>query len=177
MNKLGFKFLLIDLNAATIDRDPRRVLTQRYENLLLTMRAKNLTLVDTDNLCLRLALDEYKAGKLQTIDEFVGIAGTNYESYRTNTGGQQEQISRRQKQGQCYNYILNALYKENGAARYPYLAEIQAAVDKNSAAGNSELLSRILSNYVGQSYFALYEITDIPVEVVPTAPTGTGITQ
>lgn len=61
MKKLGFKFLLIDLNAATIDRDPRRVLTQRYEHLLLTMRAKNLKLIDTDNLCLEFALDEYKS--------------------------------------------------------------------------------------------------------------------
>ena len=61
MKTLGFKFLLIDLNAATIDKDPRRALTKRYENLLLTMRAKNLNLVNTDNLCLEFALDEYKA--------------------------------------------------------------------------------------------------------------------
>ena len=60
MQKLGFKFLLIDLNAATIDKDPRRVLTKRYEHLLLTMRAKNLKLINTDNLCLEFALDEYK---------------------------------------------------------------------------------------------------------------------
>jgi hypothetical protein len=61
MKTLGFKFLLIDLNAATIDRDPRRALTQRYEHLLLTMRAKNLKLINTDNLCLEFALDEYKS--------------------------------------------------------------------------------------------------------------------
>lgn len=84
MNTLGFKFLLIDLNAATIDKDPRRVLTQRYEHLLLTMRAQNLQLVSTDNVCLQFALDEYKNGKYQTSEEFIDIAGTNYESYRTN---------------------------------------------------------------------------------------------
>jgi hypothetical protein len=61
MKKVGLGYLLTDLNAATIDRDPRHVLTTRFEHLLLTMRAKNLKLVDTDNLCLRLALDEYKA--------------------------------------------------------------------------------------------------------------------
>lgn len=61
MKNIGLGYLLTDLNAATIDRDPRRVLTTRFEHLLLTMRAKNLRLVDTDNLCLRIALDEYKA--------------------------------------------------------------------------------------------------------------------
>ena len=60
MKKVGLGYLLTDLNAATIDRDPRRVLTTRFEHLLLTMRAKNLRLVDTDNLCLQVALDEYK---------------------------------------------------------------------------------------------------------------------
>jgi hypothetical protein len=61
MKKVGLKYLLTDLNAATIDRDPRRALTTRFEHLLLTMRAKNLKLVDTDNLCLQIALDEYRA--------------------------------------------------------------------------------------------------------------------
>jgi hypothetical protein len=177
MARLGFKFLLIDLNAATIDRDPRRVLTQRYENLLLTMRAKNLTLVDTDNLCLRLALDEYKVGKLQSIDEFVNIAGTNYESYRTNASGTQQQIGRGQKQKQCYNYIINSIYKWDGATRYSYLTEIKDAIDKNDAGNNPELLARILSTYVGQSYFALYEITELPMTATVLTPTATGATQ
>ena len=60
MKTLGLKYLLVDLNAATIDRDPRRALTTRFEHLLSTMKAKNLRLADTDNMCLRLALDEYK---------------------------------------------------------------------------------------------------------------------
>ncbi len=58
MKKLGLKYLLVDLNAATIDKDPRRVLTERFEKLLLTMRSSNLRLVDTDSICLRLAIDE-----------------------------------------------------------------------------------------------------------------------
>lgn len=60
MKKLGLKYLLIDLNAATIDKDPRHALTTRFEHLLGTMKARNLSLVDTDNVCLKLALDEYK---------------------------------------------------------------------------------------------------------------------
>ncbi len=60
MQSLKFKYLLIDLNAATIDRDPRHALTDRAEKLLLTMNASNLKLVDTDNFCIELALSERK---------------------------------------------------------------------------------------------------------------------
>jgi hypothetical protein len=31
MKILGLNYLLVDLNAATIDKDPRRNLTKRYE--------------------------------------------------------------------------------------------------------------------------------------------------
>lgn len=164
MKTLGFKFLLIDLNAATIDRDPRRVLTQRYEHLLLTMRAKNLKLVNTDNLCLEFALDEYKSGKLQTPAEFIAIAGTNYESYTTDGSGELIPTTRGQKQRQCYNALLQSIYQEGGAEKYDYLKTMKEVIDKNNAVNNQELLSRIMQTYAGQSFFALYEITDTPVE-------------
>jgi hypothetical protein len=160
MKTLGLKFLLIDLNAATIDRDPKRLLTQRYEQLLLTTRARNLKLVSTDNFCLKLALDEYKNGKLQTTEDFLNIAGTNYESYRENEAGNTVTINRWQKQKQCLNYILTSIYKENGAERYPYLRAIKESIDANDWLNNPELLNRILGGYVGQSFFALYEITE-----------------
>jgi hypothetical protein len=86
MKTLGLKYLLVDLNAATIDKDPRHALTTRFENLLDTMKSKQLRLVDTDNICLRFSLDEAKKGKYQTRDAFIGIAGTNYESYITASG-------------------------------------------------------------------------------------------
>jgi hypothetical protein len=76
-------YLLVDLNAATIDKDPRHNLTDRFEKLLLTMNAKNLKLVSTDNYCIELALNERRKGKLKTDEEFLNIAGTNYESYRS----------------------------------------------------------------------------------------------
>lgn len=178
MRKLGFKFLLIDLNAATIDRDPRRALTKRYEHLLLTMRAKNLKLVNTDNLCLQFALDEYKTGKLQKPEEFIDIAGTNYESYRENGNGDLVTISRGQKQRQCYAAMLKSITDEDGANRYDYLAGIQNTIEKNDAMNNPELLTRIMRSYAGQSFFALYEITDTPVESNTTTvtPTQSGVT-
>jgi len=74
MKKIGLSYLLVDLNAATIDRDPRHDLTRRYENLLSTFRAKNLELVQTDSTCLHIALDENN-------NNYLDYAGVNYESY------------------------------------------------------------------------------------------------
>ena len=50
------KYFLIDLNAATIDRDPRHDLTKRFENLLKTFRSDKLRLVKTDSLCMESAI-------------------------------------------------------------------------------------------------------------------------
>lgn len=58
MKKLGLKYLLVDLNAATIDKDPRHDLTKRFEQLLSTFRSDKLELIQTDSLCLQMALEE-----------------------------------------------------------------------------------------------------------------------
>jgi hypothetical protein len=54
MKKLRLEYLLVDLNAATIDQDPRRDLTRRYENLLKTYTSDRLQLIETDSLCLQM---------------------------------------------------------------------------------------------------------------------------
>jgi len=53
MKEFGLKYLLVDLNAATIDNDPRHDLTRRYENLLKTFTSDNLNLIETDSICLK----------------------------------------------------------------------------------------------------------------------------
>jgi hypothetical protein len=58
MKKMGIKYFLVDLNAATIDKDPRHDLTRRYENLLKTFKSDKLELVQTDSICLQIAIDE-----------------------------------------------------------------------------------------------------------------------
>ena len=45
MKKLWLWYLLVDLNAATIDKDPRHDLTRRYENLLKTFTSDKLNLI------------------------------------------------------------------------------------------------------------------------------------
>jgi len=60
MKKLGLSYLLVDLNAATIDRDPRHDLTRRYEEMLKTFTSNKLKLIETDSICLKIALEDYK---------------------------------------------------------------------------------------------------------------------
>lgn len=162
MKSLGLKYLLVDLNAATIDKDPRHALTERAEKLLLTMNAKNLRLVSTDNFCLELALSERKKWKLLTNDEFIDIAGTNYESYRNGT-----LIYRGQKLANCQKYIVN-LINQNETKDYDVIENIKNEVVSGNATQNPEKLQSILTKYTGQSWFALFEIVDTPMEVTST---------
>ena len=71
--KSGLKYFLVDLNAATIDRDPRHNLTIRYESLLATFPSKKLKLIQTDSLCLRVGLEELKNGKI-SVDDYKFLA-------------------------------------------------------------------------------------------------------
>ena len=93
MKKIGLSYLLVDLNAATIDKDPRHDLTRRYENLLSTFRSSKLELVQTDSICLRLALDEKDPN-------YMTYAGVNFESYKDG-----KTIGRREKFYDCMKHI------------------------------------------------------------------------
>jgi len=64
--------MLVDLNAATIDQSDTHDLTKRYENLLKTFNNDRLELIETDSICLRLALDLYD--KNNDINEYLEIA-------------------------------------------------------------------------------------------------------
>ncbi len=162
MQKIWLKYLLVDLNAATIDQDPRRALITRFEKLLTTMTAKNLKLVSTDNFCLQFAIEERRRWKLLTNDEFVDIAGTNYETYRD-----WKQISRNQKLAQCQNYILKRI-NEGADTEYPILANIKKEILDQW--NDLEKQKSVLARYLGQSWFALFEITDLPDGFILPAP-------
>jgi len=60
IKKLGTKYFLTDLNAATIDKDPRHDLTTRFEELLFSYTSPKLELISTDSMCLKIALEDYK---------------------------------------------------------------------------------------------------------------------
>lgn len=146
MEKIGLKYFLIDLNAATIDRDERHALTTRFENLLTTIRNPRLELIDTDNICLRIAIDEYHDGKLQNPRDFLDIAGTNYESYVNDV-----RILRQHKQQNCLDYIV----KEKIYEKYDYIKNIipTDSTDEDVKISLSEIIRQ-------QTFFALFKFKE-----------------
>jgi hypothetical protein len=156
MKTLGLKYLLVDLNAATIDKDPRHALTDRAEKLLVTMNASNLKLISTDNFCLEMAISERKKWKLETNEKFIDVAGTNYESYRSGVT-----INRNQKLSNCHRYMISVI-NEKRAAEYPTIEALQNEIITSKIAQNPEQLRAVMAKYAGQSWFALFEIIDTP---------------
>jgi hypothetical protein len=75
--------LLVDLNAATIDRDPKHDLTRRYEDLLRTFTSNKLKLIETDSICLKLAREQYYYSNKtpKDLEKYINLAFVNSESY------------------------------------------------------------------------------------------------
>ncbi len=103
MDKLWIKYLLVDLNAATIDKDPRHELTARYEKLLTTFTSTKLELIETDSMCLKVGLEEYKKNK--NIETYLELAGVNYDGYTTDN----QMIKRSLKQVACYEKVISLI--------------------------------------------------------------------
>lgn len=116
---LWLKYILVDLNAATIDQSDTHDLTTRYENLLKTFNSSSLELVETDSICLKVALDKYKISK--KIDEYMLLSWVNYESYDEKW----EKIYRQQKKLTCATFIdslieSNAINEKDFSYLLPY---------------------------------------------------------
>ena len=158
MKTLWLKYLLVDLNAATIDRDPRHDLTMRMEHLLATFTAKNLRLLSSDSTCLQYGLDQYKLGKID-MEKYVSLAWVNSESY----GREGNTISRGVKLNNCYNDILTTLSTDpDWEKNYPYLKPIFTSIQSQNAGQNPTVLQNIFSQYARPGYFAFFEILDTP---------------
>ena len=102
LKKLDLDYLLVDLNAATIDKDPRGLLTQRYEKLLTTFTSDKLELIESDSMCLKIALEKYRQDKNMT--EYLILAGGNHNSYI-----EDEIVSRSQKITACIGFVYNLM--------------------------------------------------------------------
>ena len=132
MKDLGLWYLLVDLNAATIDRDPRHDLTRRYENLLKTFTSDNLELIETDSICLKVALEGYS--KNNDIDQYMMLASTNHQSY-----SESWVITRSQKMVSCYRYILDLMKNDKiDQDNYSYLVWLDAQFKRNEIDINNE---------------------------------------
>jgi len=146
----------VDLNAATIDKDSRHELTKRYEQLLQTFTSDMLELVETDSICLKVALDEYKASEKtpEDLKQYMELAGVNYESY-TEEG---VQIGRNEKQYICYSYIIQLMEEDKiNNEHFPYLLLYKNAMDRNNVTDINERL-KFLFQYASYGYKALFKV-------------------
>ena len=116
IKKLWINHLLVDLNAATIDKDPRHDLTARYEKLLTTFTSSKLELIETDSMCLKVALEEYRKNK--DIKKYLELAGVNYDGYTSDN----KVIKRSLKQVACYEKVISLIEsKKVNQDSYSYL--------------------------------------------------------
>ncbi len=154
---MGIDYFLVDLNAATIDKDPARNLTKRYESLLKTFTSDKIELIQSDSICLKIWLEEYNTS-LKTQEDFekyLTFAWVNYESYTLSW----ETINRWIKQLACYNRILELMQEPwvINEKNYSYLLPIVNYLNQNSLQ-NEEQLVTFFKNYVWHGWMVLFRI-------------------
>ncbi len=109
LKKLWVKQILLDLNAATIDNDPRKNLTKRYEHVLSFLSSDQVEYVSWDSICFSIALDSYKKSKKEATDlaDFILLAWINYDSVLKDW----KVASRNQKLANCFYKIKDLVTK------------------------------------------------------------------
>lgn len=154
MKKLGMKYLLVDLNAATIDRDPRHDLTRRYEGLLNAIKSDKLKLIATDSYCLRVALENPKN------QAYMNLAGVNYRSYVKTETGEDGYISAEKKLGLCQSVIAHLIFtKQVSDTKYAFLKNISDQVLARAPQSEAEI-QKLISGVIGRGWMASFEIKD-----------------
>ena len=159
MKKLWLKYLLVDLNAATIDKDARHNLTRRYECLLSTFHSDKLELVDTDSMCLKVALEKYSQDG--NLDDYMTFAGINFDSYVVENGVEKK-IERWEKLIKCYKYI-NTLVKTNQITNdsYQYLLPHADYIRTNTGLlDNDNKIHSFLHTQIWKSFKVLFKIKE-----------------
>ena len=150
LKKLGVKYFLIDLNAATIDRDPRRALTKRFEELLLTFKSDKLSLVKTDSLCLETAIRDFR---IDNDWDYIMLAGVNYETY-TQTGV----YLRKEKQRACGKYVGDIITGETVKQKeFEHLGNVLNYVNQVKPKTREELDAAVMRTF-DHGWVALFEV-------------------
>ena len=160
MKKLWLNYFLVDLNAATIDNDPRRNLTKRYEWLLKTFTSDKLELVSTDSICLQLAREDFSKSDKTEEDYtmYLKLAWVNYNSYNIDWITDTKQ----HKLGICYNRIFRLIQDSKiNNDEYRYLIPIYNYIaEKPEIHWSMQELYNILSNFAPHWYKVLFRIKD-----------------
>lgn len=155
---IGMKYILVDLNTPTIDKDPTHTLTIRFENLLKTFTSKRLEMIDSDSICLKTAIDLYnKSNKTsEDLNNYVRLAWVNFESYDKDNNA----IWRTSKLIKCYdviNYLVDNNLIDNN--NFPYLVSIKDELKKQTFA-NDEEKYKFLFSKIPAWFKALFKIIE-----------------
>lgn len=158
IKKLGMSYILVDLNAATIDKSPDGDLTKRYEEMLKSFTSDTLELVGSDSICLMLALEDYKnsSKKEADLDEYMKYAWVNYDSMDRHWN----ELLRSQKLSSCYTKINNLVASESiKSTKYPYLLWIYNYLkSENNSLKTEEDYTRFYMQYIPSWYKVLFRI-------------------
>lgn len=152
LKKLGIRYLLVDLNAATIDQDPRRDLTRRYEEVLDFIKTDKVKLIATDSLCLQLALE------LKSDGNYMNLAGTNYVSFVKDESGGTRAIMPNAKTEFCGKVIAQIIMENRVSENeFTFLQPIAQYVVSNKPKSQEDAL-RLILPYIGRTWMAAFEI-------------------
>lgn len=152
MKKIGIRYMLVDLNAATIDQDPRHDLTRRYEQVLDFIRTDKVKLIATDSLCLQVALE------LRTNDNYMNLAGTNYVSYIQDTEGNTRAIVPAEKTKFCAK-VIGQIISENRVTEkeFTYLQPLAQYVVSRKPKTEDDYVN-LITPYIGRTWMAAFEL-------------------
>lgn len=154
LRKIGIKYLLLDLNAATIDRDPKKDLTRRYEQLLDFVRSDKVRLIATDSLCLQLGLE------LKNDPNYMLVAGANYNSYKKMEDGKDAIITSQQKNLICLQNIAQIITEKGvSSTKFAFLQNYANYLEKNKITDKKEIIEALYP-YIQRSWMASFEILD-----------------
>jgi len=155
---LWVQYMIFDLNAATIDEDPRRDLTRRYENLLRYSLSSEVEYIAWDSICFRLARDLHAIWAI-AFENALSIAGTNYGTIE----------ERKTKLSDCittlYEAIEQEIYERDPDFSYllvykNMLDQIETLLIENNIEVTKQTLLSQFSRNIGRWYKILLRIPE-----------------
>jgi len=145
---LWIKHILVDLNAATIDKDPEHKLTNIYTNLLKVFTSDKLKLVDTDNTCLKVALEDYSKSKKtkEDLDRYISLSSVNINTYNS-----WKILTRTSKINNCINRISYIIYNNQvNKTDYKYLSWLFTEYNKFLNNKNNNLTEQQVISFISK---------------------------
>lgn len=156
LKDIWLPYLLIDLWAPTIDRDPRHALTTRYENLMKSVTDENIELIYTNNVCLKLSLEKFSNSEKtkEDLDNFIKTWLVKHETYLDDWNV----LTRGTKKLECYNLILDLIKTQQiDDDNYFYLIWVRDAIIKDTPDSQDEMIS-LINKYILDGNFALFKV-------------------